>query len=82
MSNYLIFISIFVQCAEKITLETTEKLALQTYPASYYSKADCMYKIEVSSGMRIKIRFQKFITEAAGGGQSGMLGKEMRNMMS
>lgn len=58
------------------------KISSPNYPASYYSKADCMYKIEVSSGMRIKIRFQKFITEAAGGGQSGMLGKEMRNMMS
>ena len=44
------------------------------YPAPYNSNADCMYKIEVPSGMRVKIRFHKFVTESAGG---GMLGKEM-----
>ncbi|XP_067041502.1 suppressor of tumorigenicity 14 protein-like [Acropora muricata] len=30
-----------------------------------------MYKIEVPSGMRVKIRFHKFVTESAGGSQSG-----------
>ena len=32
MNNYLIFTSIFVKRAEKITLETKEKSALQTIP--------------------------------------------------
>ena len=34
MNNYLIFTSIFVKRAEKITLETKEKSALQTIPPS------------------------------------------------
>ena len=51
------------------------KISSPNYPAHYNSNSDCMYKIEVPSGMRIKIRFHKFVTESAWG---GMLGKEMR----
>ncbi|XP_067041460.1 tolloid-like protein 1 [Acropora muricata] len=44
------------------------KISSPNYPALYNSNSDCMYKIEVPSGMRVKIRFHKFVTESAGGG--------------
>ena len=58
------------------------KISSPNHPAPYNSNSDCMYKIEVPSGMRVKIRFQKFVTESAERSQSGMLDKEMCIIMS
>ena len=41
------------------------------YPNYYFSKADCLYKIEVPSGFRVKVKFQDFHLENAGGGERG-----------
>ena len=58
------------------------KISSPNHPSPYNSNSDCMYKIEVPNGMRVKIRFHKFVTEPAEQGQIGMSGNAMRIMIS